>query len=231
MGELSVGQLEVRRTARYAVLGEEARDPRELWIVVHGYRQLAHRFVRSFRTLDDGTRCIVAPEALSRFYLDDTGGPHGPRHRVGASWMTHHDREREIADYVAYLDDLVALHRERIGPEPRLVALGFSQGAHTVARWVAAGGTPPPATTVLWGAPLPTDLDPVVAPPRLRATQFVLVRGRADATRSAEGEQAEAETLQRWGVTPRIIEHDEGHEVVPAWLRRLTSAGPRRIGS
>ncbi|MFW6202332.1 MAG: hypothetical protein ACOC8B_07130, partial [Gemmatimonadota bacterium] len=80
--------------------------PREIWFVCHGYRQLAGRFVRRFAPLDDGNRLIVAPEALSRFYLDDDGGPHGPDARIGATWMTRADRENEIRDYVDYLDTL-----------------------------------------------------------------------------------------------------------------------------
>ncbi|MEJ2217163.1 MAG: hypothetical protein P8099_11165 [Gemmatimonadota bacterium] len=94
----------VSRVARYYTLGPPAIDAAEVWFVLHGYRQLAGRFLRRFEALDDGTRRIVAPEGLSRFYVDDDSGPHGPGSRVGASWMTREDREREIDDYVAYLD-------------------------------------------------------------------------------------------------------------------------------
>ncbi len=62
--------LVVPRTARYYTLGPTHGFPRELWFVCHGYGQLAERFLRQFAPLDDGTRLIVAPEALSRFYLD-----------------------------------------------------------------------------------------------------------------------------------------------------------------
>ncbi|MEZ4763957.1 MAG: hypothetical protein R3C26_12480 [Calditrichia bacterium] len=37
---------------------------------------------------------------MSRFYLQSTNG------RIGATWMTREDRENEIADYLAYLNNL-----------------------------------------------------------------------------------------------------------------------------
>src|SRR3546814_5982443 len=93
----------VPRTARYYTMGEPQDQPRELWYVCHGYAQLGSRFIRRFAPLDDGTRLIVAPEALSRFYLEVKGRTHAES-PVGASWMTREDRLSEIDDYVAYLD-------------------------------------------------------------------------------------------------------------------------------
>ena len=59
--------IQVSRTARYFTLGTAGPDTRQLWLVCHGYRQLARRFLRGFRGLDEGSRLIVAPEGLSRF--------------------------------------------------------------------------------------------------------------------------------------------------------------------
>ena len=99
----------VRRTARYYTIGAAVASPRALWFACHGYGQLAAYFARPFESLDDGTRVVVVPEALSRFYFGD------PRQRlqgvdslVGATWMTREDREREIDDHVGYLDALYA---------------------------------------------------------------------------------------------------------------------------
>src|SRR5512140_2894757 len=88
----------VPRTARYYTLGPTHGFPRELWFVCHGYGQLGARFVEQFASLDDGTRLIVAPEALSRFYLDSIPERRNQQSpRVGASWMTREDRLAEIA--------------------------------------------------------------------------------------------------------------------------------------
>ena len=47
--------IRVRRTARYYTLGPTHGFPRELWIVCHGYGQLAGKFLRQFAPLDDGS--------------------------------------------------------------------------------------------------------------------------------------------------------------------------------
>ncbi|MCA1790257.1 MAG: hypothetical protein LC667_10475, partial [Thioalkalivibrio sp.] len=67
------------RTARYRVLGDPA-SAREVWFVLHGYRQMAGRFIRRFGPLPGAgrSRAVVAPEALSRFYIEEEVGPHGP---------------------------------------------------------------------------------------------------------------------------------------------------------
>lgn len=212
-GEPEERHLEVTRTARYAVLGpaDGADAVAEVWLVLHGYRQLAGRFLRRFRALDDGTRLLVAPEGLSRFYLDDDGRRHGPGHRVGASWMTREDREAEIRDYVAYLDRLTdrvfsGVNRDSV----RFRLLGFSQGCHTAARWAVMGGVPPDQL-VLWGAYLPPDLPEGAARARLGSTSLLLVRGEDDRHADAELARREAERLETWGVSARILPYAGGH--------------------
>ena len=59
-------RITVPRTARYYTLGE-AVTASELWLVLHGYGQLARFFLRPFEGMERG-RLIAAPEALSRFY-------------------------------------------------------------------------------------------------------------------------------------------------------------------
>ena len=94
--------LAVTRTARYYQQGELSAQTRRVWFVCHGYGQLAAYFSRHFAFLastDPGT-VIIAPEGLSRFYLQGNGG------RVGASWMTRDDRLHEIDDHVGFLNQL-----------------------------------------------------------------------------------------------------------------------------
>ena len=151
----------VRRTARYATLGRPSAELRELWYVCHGYGQLAGTFVRHFAVLDDGTRLVVAPEALSRFYVAADMSKHAEA-PVGATWMTREAREAEIGDYVAYLDALHARITGEVaaaGVDAGALAvrvLGFSQGAATAARWVARGSVRA-RDLVLWGGLLPAD--------------------------------------------------------------------------
>lgn len=213
--------LRVARTARYHVLGPGEGPVDELWVVCHGYRQLAGRFLRRFRGLDDGSRLLVAPEALSRFYVDPAPGRHGAEHRVGASWMTREDREAEIRDYVAYLDGLVAEEGAGRGA-PRVVALGFSQGGHTAARWAVRGATPV-HHLVLWGAFLPEDLDAAEASGRLGPMDVTLVRGEGDRHQDEARERAERERLSAWGVEPARVTYAGGHEIHDATLDEVAA--------
>ena len=132
--------IRVTKTARYFSLGAPGPGVQQLWVVCHGYRQLAKRFLRRFHPLDDETRLIVAPEGFSRFYLDDGTRQHGKDDPIGSSWMTREDRENEIRDYIAFLDRVLDETTRSLGGGPEsLTVLGFSQGVHTVCRWVVAG--------------------------------------------------------------------------------------------
>ena len=62
--------LTVPRTARYYTLGEPGPAVRQVWIVCHGYGQLAGRFVRHFEPIEDASRLIVAPEGGRGFYIN-----------------------------------------------------------------------------------------------------------------------------------------------------------------
>ncbi len=207
--------LRVWRTARYHVLGEGERAPREIWVVLHGYGQLAAPFLKRFAPLDDGTRLIVAPEALSRFYLD--GVNHPPDGRVGASWMTREDRLHEMDDYVAYLDAVVAaLPAEGA----RLVVLGFSQGTATASRWAVRGAVRVDRL-VLWAGLLPPDVDPAAAREKLLGLDLVLVAGERDEHVGPARVAEQAAALGRAGVRHRIVTFAGGHVIEPETLRRL----------
>lgn len=209
--------LEVTRTARYWTLGEVADAPQDVWFVLHGYKQLARRFLRRFEALDDGTRLIVAPEALSRFYVSDEPGRHGPSSVVGATWMTREDRESEIRDYVAYLDrlaDAVLTGGERV------TVLGFSQGVATAARWVTYGRVRP-TRLVLWADALPPDLDMPRAAAALSSTELVMVRGAEDRSLGAELAGNDARRLSEAAIAHRVVRYRGGHDIDEETLKEL----------
>ena len=207
--------VEVRRTARYCTLGHQPSG--DVWFVLHGYKQLARRFIRRFQVLDDGTRVIVAPEALSRFYVSAGQGRHGPESVVGATWMTREDRENEIHDYVRYLDQLA---ETLLDGSERLTVVGFSQGVATASRWVTHGRTVADRL-ILWGDFLPPDLDMARAATALGALDLVLVRGNRDGALSPELASAEEERLAASGLTCRRVAYDGGHDVDPHTLLTL----------
>lgn len=212
----------VPRTARYCTLGPTHGFPREVWFVCHGYGQLARRFVQQFAALDDGTRLIVAPEALSRFYLDPIPKRRNdPSPRIGASWMTREDREAEIADYVAYLERLAEEVRHSLtGAAPRIVVLGFSQGTATVCRWLAASAMRFDQL-VLWAGSIPPELDLAAWADRLHGAAITLVVGDRDEMVPAATMASEAERLSAAGVAFTMHRYDGGHAITPSGLQML----------
>ncbi len=213
--------LVVTRSARFAVLGEEVVRPAEVWFVLHGYGQLAARFLRAFQPLADGSRRIYAPEALNRYYLEERPGGHGPDSKVGATWMTREDRLSEIADYVRYLDTLYRhVFAELARGSTRVVVLGFSQGAATGARWTALGEARLDQL-VLWGSGSPPDLDWTTAKQGHVLPPVSLVYGREDSWFDERAALVEAERLRTHGIAPTLLGFDGGHVIDADALREL----------
>jgi len=217
----------VERSARYVTLGPRDGTARELWFVLHGYGQLAAEFIRLFAALDDGTRQIVAPEALNRFYLVGVEAAPASERPVGATWMTKEDRLGEINDYVSYLDAVAGRELQPYAAPPRIVVLGFSQGAATASRWIVAGEIRP-AHIILWGGFLPPDADP--SNDRLRATSLQIVLGTRDRFLSAARLEEEERRLRARDFPYRLVRYDGGHGIASGTLaevaRSLDAAVP-----
>jgi predicted esterase len=201
--------LHTGRTARYYTLGAP-RGAREVWFVLHGYGQLAARFLERFRPIAGEDRCLVAAEGLSRFYLTENPA----ERRVGASWMTREDRLHEIDDYVRYLDAVYAA----VAPEAATVTVvGFSQGAATACRWAALGSSRIDRV-IVWGGEVPPDLDVR----RLRPRRLLLVYGDQDQYFTPKIVSATEARLRDAQVGYELVPFAGGHEIAATVLQRLT---------
>jgi predicted esterase len=213
--------LETVRTARYYALGNPSPDTSEVWFVLHGFGQLAGYFIRSFSVLGDGRRYVVAPEALSRYYLGEVDGRTGRDSRVGATWMTREDRLTEISDYVRYLDTLYAeVFRRADRSRCRTVVLGFSQGAETACRWVCRG-TASLDRFILWAGKLAPELETHADFEPLRRIRLDVVLGRDDPFGDAEMLSAMEGKLRRHDVPFEVVRFDGGHEIHAPTLAAL----------
>jgi predicted esterase len=218
--EPRVEYLKARRTARCLMLGPaEAAAVRELWIVLHGYAQLAEGILAGLSVLDDGHRLLVAPEALSRFY--DARGERSRHHEapVGASWMTREDRLHEIEDYVAWLQQVYEAQVSRLPAGVPVTVLGFSQGAAAASRWVAAGGATV-SHLVCWGASVAPELDLSTAG-ALRRARCTIVIGDRDQFIAAPKIDAERARLDAAGFPYEFVGFAGGHRLDDATLRRI----------
>jgi predicted esterase len=212
--------IEISRTARIYVLADVAM-PSDVWVVCHGYAQLASRFITHFEDIATPERLIVAPEGLHRFYLDPPPAPAANR-RVGATWMTRHDRESDIRDYVAYLDRVVA-HVTGGRRDVRIRALGFSQGSATVFRWAVLGNTQVD-DLILWAGEVPPDVDMQRAATRLHPTRITYVRGSEDRMLPEAVALRQIELLGAAGLSCEVLSFDGGHELDAALLAAIAGA-------
>lgn len=205
--------LPITRTARFFTLGPTSGAPEQLWIACHGYGQLASRFLRHFEQIDDGTRLIVAPEALSRFYVTEASGGTHAASKVGATWMTREDRLSEIDDYIGYLDALYAqLARDYELDATRVIALGFSQGVATVCRWVERGRSRVDEV-VLWAGTVPPDMDLARPAHPLRTLRPIVVIGESDPMAPPAVVAAHEKLLGEKGIQHETIRFMGGHRL------------------
>ena len=207
------------RTARYYTLGVPGRAITEVWFALHGYGQLAGRFVRELGPLDNGSRLIVAPEALSRFYLGGEG--EAAERRIGASWMTREDRLTEIEDQMRYFDAVYAEVLNGIDrTSTRVCVLGYSQGAAAAARWVAHG-TARAERLILWGGEMPPDLDLSTERERFRQLDLTLVAGTRDQFITAKILDRAKQRLDGHGIPFHLVSYEGAHEIDETVLRQL----------
>lgn len=203
--------IRVQRSARYHMLGDPTAAS-ALWIVLHGYGQLARFFLNKFEGLAKDA-LIVAPEGLNRFYLDDA------HQRVGATWMTREDREHDIQDQVNYLDALVD-ELQQGHPDRPLHVLGFSQGVATAVRWSLLGRSRI-GRLVLWAGNLPPEPSAAQLHTCWQHLRIDLVLGTQDPHAGDAALQAMRERLSAARLEHKVHRFAGGHALEPALLSRL----------
>jgi predicted esterase len=202
----------VPRHARVLVAGAIG-EADEIWLIFHGHGMLARGMMHWFRPAQRPGRAIVAPEALSRFYTELSGG----RRVVGASWLTRENLEQDLDDLYHYLDRIEAL----LPPDRPIHVHGFSQGVSVAARW-AARTDRPIAHLVCWAGTLPDDvaLERLVRHGRVRPIQLVV--GDRDTRVPPERVEQDAARLRQAGVPVEVRYFPGGHAVDPATLSQLS---------
>ncbi|MEM7370689.1 MAG: dienelactone hydrolase family protein [Bacteroidota bacterium] len=195
------------RRARIAILGSPSENTRTVWIVFHGYRQLAWYFIKKFTSILDKQTVVAAPEGLSRFYLEG-------HKRVGASWMTKEDRLNEIEDQQTYLNQALKEIKALFpapGQGPRICVLGFSQGAATAWRWILKQQIDIDAF-VIWASQPPEEYSPEMDR-CLASIPFYFVYGTKDQFISPEKGQELVSQLSGRYSNLQVLSFDGTHDL------------------
>jgi len=198
--------------AHYYTLGTPQATTRQIWFVLHGYGQLSKFFLHKFNVLADAGVYVVAPEGLSKFYLEDvTSGSRTGNTRVGATWMTKENRLTDIENYITYLN---SVYTKEVPANFRgeITMLGFSQGAATATRWAIESNLAF-QRLILWGGILPPDMNFEKAHEALKDKKLIEVFGKNDPYLTDAKLKEVTAINERLAIKPEIIEFEGGHEM------------------
>ncbi len=200
-------KININKTARYFTLGKLNSDTKILWIVLHGYGQMAKFFLRKFSVLNVEHTFVVAPEAMNKFYLNGFSG------RVGAAWMTKEDRETEILDNFKYLENCFSEITKGVNRDNIYVnVLGFSQGTKTASRWILNSSIQI-NNLILWGGSLPPETDFKFYKKRLNSFNLHLVVGEKDEFISKEKVKDELIYLEKNNIKYSFTSYKGRHDI------------------
>ncbi|MEM6522198.1 MAG: alpha/beta fold hydrolase [Bacteroidota bacterium] len=197
--------LNFRFEARYFQEGELNENTRKVFFVLHGHGQQAKYFIKKFHPLFEEGHCVIAPEGLSRYYLEGYTG------RVGATWMTKEDRLTDIKNYITYLNRIYSSVVENVD-QPDIYIIGFSQGAATASRWVADSQMKF-HNLILWAGIFPPDMDFEKAGKKFMGKTFTFVYGTRDPFLSDKKFTEMQSLSDQLSVKPRIIQFDGDHDI------------------
>lgn len=201
----------------YFLSQEPTFKEKEIWIVVHGYGQLAEFFLRKFIPYFSPERLFIAPEGTNYNYLEGFQG------RVGANWMTKHERETAIENNHRLLDKLIDSILEKYPEKPKINVLGFSQGAATATRW-ACNWDKNIDKMVLWAGGFALDLNIQSAHAIFEATDLILVLGEKDTLITPESISKQEELILSLGKSVERLTFDGGHELDAQVLEKIINA-------
>lgn len=205
-----IHHITTQKTARIFTYGTLTQKTKLVWLVAHGYGYLAEYFIKKFEVLNAEENYVIVPEALNRFYLKDMTG------KVGASWMTTEDRENEINNYIKYLDNVYKTLISQTSA--KIVGLGFSQGAATIARWATQTHNTL-NRIVFWGGNIPNDCLNDIQ--KLNQWHPYLLVGDEDQFISQEMYETVIKNLDNVGLTFSHFFYKGGHAILTEPLLQL----------
>lgn len=206
--------------ARYFTAGTLDAATRQVWVVIHGYGQLAQYFLKKFNLIAEQGVFVIAPEGLSRFYLSELTNAGRADNRVGATWMTRENRLMDIDNYIRYLDAVIS--KELGGSNAPVTLLGFSQGCATACRW-ATHGRLRFDRLILWAGLFPPDMDFVKGHNVLEGKKTYMVVGDQDPYLNAERMKEFDALSEKLDITPKKVVFEGKHELNETVLMRFAT--------
>ena len=208
-------QISIPKTHKYSQLGEFSEKTNTVWIVLHGYGMLSEFFIKKFECILNEKTVVIAPEGSNRFYLNNNYS------RVGASWMTKVDKEKDIEDNISFIKTLYTKIVDDIGHNNfKLKTLGFSQGGATLVRWIMSNSIKVDSL-ILWGSDIPQDSLTNQNKSRWSSINIKIVIGKKDEYISDENKKKVIDAVNAYGLSYKLIEYDGPHKIIESELIKL----------
>ena len=208
-------QISIPKTHKYSQLGEFSEKTNTVWIVLHGYGMLSEFFIKKFECILNEKTVVIAPEGSNRFYLNNNYS------RVGASWMTKVDKEKDIEDNISFIETLYTKIVDDIGHNNfKLKTLGFSQGGATLVRWIMSNSIKVDSL-ILWGSDIPKDSLTNQNKSRWSSINIKIVIGKKDEYISDENKKKVIDAVNSYGLSYKLIEYDGPHKIIESVLIKL----------
>lgn len=149
---------------------------------------------------------MIVPEAMNRYYLSGYLG------RVGSTWMTSDDREKDIEDNHEYLEALTDHFLTRARHITTVNVLAFSQGIATACRWMSVSKHHF-SKAILWAGSLPPDLNWNKAALVFQDTEIQYVFGEEDEFFDDDKIGQNIGFFKNSGIEFRLVKFEGKHEV------------------
>ncbi len=189
----------------YCVQGEANAETAHVWVVFHGYGQLAQYFLRKFDFLPSN-HFVIAPQGNHKFYIQ-------PYDKVGASWLTKEDRLIDIENQQNYLKKVFETETQHIDfQRVKLHLLGFSQGVATVSRW-AVQQKIRFDSLILWAGGFPSEIQKTELDFLKPNIHLEVVIGKADQFYNEISVNLQIEKLKELGFLPNLTVFEGKHEI------------------
>ena len=200
--------------APYETSGTFTEKTTDLWLVFHGYGQLAARFIQKFSCLNPDQTLVVAPQGPDRFYFDQY-------RKIGASWTTREHRDIHLQNQQHYLDAVwLGVTAGQDLSRVRIHAFGFSQGVSVATRWVASRKVKI-SSLWIWAGGYPEELGPEDWAYLGGTTEVNVIVGTTDEFITPERLRTERDLLSRSFPQAVVQSFEGGHEMPEAEMTRF----------
>jgi predicted esterase len=187
---------------RYLIEPPAHAGPAPILAGFHGYGEGADAQLERMRRIPGADRwLLVSIQGLHRFYQRRAN-------EVVASWMTRQDREKAIADNLAYVAAVMSAVAGEYPGAPRLLFAGFSQGVAMTFRAAAASARAVDGVIAV-GGDVPPELDAAAVG---RVGHALVCRGARDEWYTQATFQRDVRRLREASVAVEPVEFEGGHE-------------------